>query len=260
MSSVIFDFKATDNYTITIKNMGKSTDEFTEKVHKSHSALETFAKLEIGKLAMEGAEKIYEWAKSFVEFAVEVNEARNAQLRFLETTEGSKGLAEEEREKQVAWAKQTGQSIDDVITQRKKLEGFERQYGSEAVHRAQEVAADVKASRGDEGANALIESLAKITDKAKLSARSFDGLKAAGITAREVGDTFAKELGIKGPHAAEQGLKKLFDMSDGRAKAESLILQTLSDKYSGVAGSGTAALEKSAGSVTDAWNEVKISF
>ena len=253
-------FEVVDHVTDAMKRMASSSENLTSKVDKSSKALDVFAKLEIGKMAYEGAKKLEEWTSEFVKFSIEVNAAKSAAMRFLGFSEGSKSLAEGEYEALVKWAKQSGQSVDAVISQQEQLAGVRRQFGEEWVHKTQEAAADVETIHKGASA-AVVEAVSKISDRAKVSARSFDMLNQTGvITSREVGLAMAKELGIKGPDAATKGLERIEKMADGRAKAISLILGTIYDKVDKGAGLSAAAQEKSLHSVGDAINDIKISW
>jgi hypothetical protein len=246
-----------------MKRMGNSAHELTEQVNKSSGALDAFAKLEIGKMAVEGAEKIYDWGKSFVEFVVDVNEAYEATKRFADFNEGSKEAGDAKVEQLTEWSKQTGISIKDVRRQYQDLANFQERWGEGWARVAQEAAGDVRALSGAGKDDVLLHYLERLSERAKISKRAFfelDEMKIKGLSSKSVSDLLAKQLNIVGPDIQDQVIKRLNSMKDGAKLAASTVVETINQSVDKGAGIGTEALEVGASTMEGAINRVKVTW
>ena len=240
-------FDVTDQLTGTMHKMSVATETLTEKVGESSKALDLFAKLEIGKLAYEAPKKIFEWGKSFIEVSLGANEAEDSAKRLLAVLYGDKGMGDARNEELKRWSRQTKFTVEEVIGYQDQLFSFQKNRGEGATDAVLRAAADL-ATLGPGGkgkADALISTFAMMDGRAQVSGRSLMNLMTLGIvTQKSLGESIAKELGIKGPNAAKEGLKSLENGTFKTGRAMSLILATVNKDINGVKGSASASIDQ----------------
>ena len=259
-------FSLDDKMSASLRKIGDAHENLEHKAAHSHSVLEKFAELEIAEKAIEGAKKIYEWGEAFVDFVVEVHDAEAASKRLLDVIAGGKGEGTERFEELKEWAKQTKFTVAEVIGYQDKLFSFTKREGKEAANLVLLAASDLSTlgPGGKAKADALVQTFASMGNRAKVTGRALIGLSETGvISQRALGEAIAQELGIKGPKAAEQGLKQLETGVYDRTKAMNLALKAVNKDVDFGKGLGTASLEQAAGSVTvqiknvkQAWEEL----
>jgi len=256
-------YSVSDQLTEPTKKMGKATDELSEKVHKSSSALELFASIEVAKAAYEGTVKVYEWAKSFTEFVIEVHDAEAASKRLLDVMAGGKGEGTERFEELQKWSRQTKFTVGEIITYQDKLFQFTKREGKLATDQVLLAASDL-ATLGPGGkgkADALIQSFATMDARAKVTGRALVGLAETGvISQRSLGEAMAQELALKGPKAAEQALDRLEKGTYDRTKAMNLALKAVNKDVDFDKGLGTASMDQAVGSVSVSLKNLKESW
>ena len=256
-------FSVDDKMSAAIRKIGDQQEHLTDKIEKSsaavekhHSALETLAELEIAK-------RVYEWGKSFIEFALDVHEGEAASRRLLDVIAGGKGLGDERFEELQRWGRQTKFTTEEIIGYQDKLFQFTRREGKEATDQVLLAAADL-ATLGPGGkakADSLVQTMASISGRVKVTGRSLLQLSQTGIVSqRSLGETIAQELGIKGPKAAEEGLKRLESGVFDRTRAMGIALKAVNKDVDFGKGLGAASIEQATDSVQVQLKNIKASW
>jgi hypothetical protein len=199
---------------------------FLSSLSRRTLGIETVAFAELGHMAREVGGEIFHLTEKFIELGMEASAAKGSAIRALTFIfEGDKHEAEEEFELLHEMANKTVFKHDELIDQYKQLSNYAQRYGKDAAHAVIAASADIETGPGGKaGAAAFINFMTQIEGRTKVEGRLFRQLiETHAYNQRAIGEAYAEQLGLKGPKAAEQAMKKLTDGTLAQEKAINLV-------------------------------------